>query len=49
MELDNFDSAAVRHKPSLSMKILGINNYTFKLLSKLLSDLSIGIPLKSSL
>ena len=28
------------------MKILSINNYTIKLLSKLLSDLSIGIHLK---
>ena len=36
-------------KPSLSMKILYINNFTTKLLSKLLSDLSIGVHLKSSL
>ena len=49
MELDNFDSAAVRLKPSLSMKILSINNFPIKLLSKLLSDLSIGVHLKSSL
>ena len=30
-------------KPSLSMKILSIINFTSKLLSKLLSDLSIGV------
>ena len=36
-------------KPSLSMKILSINNFTMTLLSKLLSDLSIGVHLKSSL
>jgi hypothetical protein len=29
MELDNFDSAAVKLKPSVSMKILSINNYTY--------------------
>jgi hypothetical protein len=31
------------------MKILSINNFTIKLLSKLLSDLSIGVHLKRSL
>ena len=36
-------------KPSLSMKILSIKNLTIKLLSKLLSDLSIGVHLKCSL
>jgi hypothetical protein len=30
------------------MKILSINNFTIKLLSKILSDLSIGVHLKSS-
>ena len=30
------------------MKILSINNFTIKLLSKLLSELSIGVHLKSS-
>jgi hypothetical protein len=35
-------------KPSLSMKILSINIFAIKLLSKLLSDLSIGVHLKSS-
>ena len=35
-------------KPSLSMKILSINNFTTKLLSKLLSDLSIGVHLKGT-
>ena len=33
-------------KPSLSMKILSINNFTIKLLSKLLSDLFIAVYLK---
>ena len=33
--------------PSLSMKILSINNFTIKLLSKLLSDLSIGSLIRS--
>ena len=33
-------------KPRLSMKILSINNFTAKLLSKLLSDLSIGVHLE---
>ena len=45
MELDNFDSAAVKLKSSVSMKILSINNFTIKLLSKLLS----GVHLKSCL
>ena len=36
-------------KPSLFMNILSINNFTIKLLSKLLNDLSIGVHLKSSL
>ena len=35
-------------KPSLSMKILSINNFTTKLLSKLLSDLYIGVHLKGA-
>ena len=35
-------------KPSLSMKILSINNFTTKLLSKLLSDLYIGVHLKGT-
>ena len=35
-------------KPSLSMKILFINNFTSKLLSKLLSDLYIGVHLKGT-
>ena len=35
-------------KPSLSMEILSINNFTIKLLSILLSDLFIGVHLKSS-
>ena len=35
-------------KPSLSMKILSINNFTTKLHSKLLSDLYIGVHLKGS-
>ena len=30
------------------MKILSINNFAIKLLSKILSDLSIGVHLKSS-
>ena len=34
--------------PSLSMKILSINNFTNKLLSKLPSDLFIGVHLKGS-
>ena len=34
--------------PSLSMKILYINNFTTKLLSKFLSDLSIGIHLNGT-
>ena len=38
-----------RLKPSLSMKILTITNFTVKLLSKILSDLSLGVHLKSSL
>ena len=33
-------------KPSLSMQILSINNFTTKLLSKLLSDLYVGVHLK---
>ena len=37
-----------RVKPSLSMKILSINNFTIKLLSKLLSDLYIGVHLKGT-
>ena len=37
-----------RIKPSLSMKLLSINNFTIKLLCKLLSDLYIGVHLKSS-
>ena len=36
-------------KPSLSIKILSINNFTIKLLSKRLSDLSIEVHLESSL
>ena len=35
-------------KPSLSMKILSINNFTTKLLSKLLSYLYIGVYSKGS-
>ena len=35
-------------KPSLSMKILSLNNLTTKLLSKLVSDLYIGLHLKST-
>ena len=35
-------------KPSLSMKILSINNFTIKLLSKLLIDLSIEVHLKGT-
>ena len=35
-------------KPSLSMKILSINDFTTKLLSKLLSDLYIGVHLKGA-
>ena len=35
-------------KPSLSMKILSVNNFTIKLLSKLLSDLSTGVHLQSN-
>ena len=34
--------------PSLSMKILSINNFTNKLLSNLLRDLYIGVHLKGS-
>ena len=34
--------------PSLSMKILFINNFTTKLFSKLLRDLYIGVHLNSS-
>ena len=37
--------AAAALKPSLSMKMLSINNFTTKLLSKLLSDLYIGVRL----
>jgi hypothetical protein len=37
-----------RLKPSLSMKILSINNFTTKLLSKLLRDLYIGVHLKGT-
>ena len=43
-----FSNLSETLKPSLSMKILSINNFTIKLLSKLLSDLSIGVHLKSS-
>ena len=35
-------------KPSLFMRILSINNFTTKLLSKLLSDLYIGVHLKGT-
>ena len=35
-------------KPSLSMKILSINDFTTKLLSKLLSDLYTGVHLKGT-
>ena len=35
-------------KPSLSMKILSINNFTTRLLSKLLSDLYTGVHLKDT-
>ena len=35
-------------KPSLSMKILSINNFTTKLLNKFLSDLYIGVYLKGT-
>ena len=35
-------------KPSLSMKILSSNNFTTKLLSKLLKDLYIGVHLKGT-
>ena len=41
-------SSALRLKPSLSMKILSINNFTTQLISKLLSDLYIGVHLKGS-
>ena len=39
---------AGRLKPSLSLKILSINKFTTKLLSKLLSDLYIGVHLKGT-
>lgn len=35
-------------KPSLSMKIVSINDFTTKLLSKLLSNLYIGVHLKGT-
>jgi hypothetical protein len=35
-------------KPSLSMKILSINNFATNFLSKLLSDLYIGVHLKAT-
>ena len=35
-------------RTSLSMKILSINNFTTKLLSKLFSDLYIGVDLKGT-
>ena len=35
-------------KPSLSMKILSVNDFTTKLLSKLLSDLYTGVHLKGT-
>ena len=35
-------------KPSLSMKILSINDFTTNFLSKLLSDLYIGVHLKGT-
>ena len=35
-------------KPSLSMQILSINNFTTKLLSTLLRDLYIGVHFKGS-
>ena len=35
-------------RPSLSMKILSINNFTTLLLGKLFSDLSIGVHLKGT-
>ena len=35
-------------KPSLYMKILSINNFTTRLLSKLLSDLYTGVHLKDT-
>ena len=35
-------------KPSLSMKILSINNFTIKLLSKLLTNLCIVVHLKGN-
>ena len=35
-------------KPSLSLKIWSINNFTTKFLSKLLSDLYIGVHLKGT-
>ena len=38
-----------RLKPSLSMKILSINDFTIKLLINNLSDLCSGVHLKSSL
>ena len=38
-----------RLKPSLSMKILYVNSFTIKLLSKLLSEFSIVVYLKGSL
>ena len=38
-----------RLKPSLSRKMISITNLTIKLLNKHLSDLSIGVHLKSSL
>ena len=40
---------SLRFKPSLSMKILSINYFAIKLPSKLLSDLSIRVHLKSSI
>ena len=40
--------AAWTIKPSLSMKILSINNFTTRLLSKLFSDLYIGVHLKGT-
>ena len=42
-------NTTVSLEPSLLMKILSINDFTIKLLSKLLCDLSIRVHLKSSI
>ena len=52
VEIQNFPMSLcqpiVSLKPSLSMKILSINDFTTKLLSKLLSDLYTGVHLKGT-